>query len=84
MFWCGWCCACYVLVLLVYACLVDGLFTRRCHACFVVVVEDVVVMAVMIVFEVGCVVVVLGLGDHVVLGVVVLFRVFVLVSLKCL
>ena len=81
MFWCGWCCVCFVLVLWVYACLVDDLFTRRCHVCVVVV--D-VVMAVMIAVDVGSVVVVLGLGDHVVFGVVVLVRVIVLVPLKCL
>ena len=79
---CVWCCICLVMVLLVCACLFDGVFARRGY-CFVFVVRvGVVVMVVMIVFVGGIGVVLVVRCVMVIFGVVALVRVIIIVLLK--
>ena len=80
---CVWCCISVVLGLLVCVCVFDGEFARRCFCFLLVVFVDVVVTVVTIALNCG-IVVPFGLGSIVVFGVVVIVRVRVLVSLKCL
>ena len=72
-----------MLVLLVCACLVDGVFARRCYCCYVCIFYGVVAMVGMIVI-VGDLVVMFALGVIVVLGVVLIRCVLVLVLLEWL